>query len=876
MKNKKETCVFLLTAIACCFTQAVAGSDVPALKDVFKDYFLIGGALNRRVVMGQDPKAAEIAIRHFNTATPENDMKWSLIHPRPDQYNWEPADRFVEFCLKNEMVPIGHTLVWHSQVPDWVFQDDSGRPLTRQALLDRMQSHISAVVGRYKGRVKGWDVVNEALNDDGTMRDTPWYRIIGQGDPQQRYDHIAKAFEFAHKADPQAELYYNDYSLSTSRAKADAAAAIVRYLQSKGIRIDGVGMQMHASLTWPNVEDFEYAIKTLAATGVNVMITELDIRTRSRGYRGADISRIEREGSAESDAAAAELQKQLAEKYAEIFTVLVKYKEVIPRVTFWGVYDATSWIGGSPLLFDAQYQPKQAFYAVVNVVRGGTSAPNKPAQNPIIWADVPDVAAIRVGDTYYMASTTMHMSPGLPIMKSKNLVNWELIGYAYDTLTDNAALRLENGKNAYGAGSWAPCLRYHEGTFYATTFSSTSGRTHIYTTADIESGQWEEISFSPSLHDHSLFFDDDGRVYMLYGVGDLRLVELKPDLTGIKPDGFNEVVIRNASAVAGPNIGLPAEGSQMRKINGKYYVMNITWPRGGMRTQIVHRADTITGPYEGRVVLQDKGVAQGCLIDTPDGKWYALLFQDTGAVGRCPWLVPVRWEDGWPVLGIDGKAPITLDIEDNGQGLANIVASDEFDRAPGQPLPLAWQWNHNPDNRCWSMGERKGYLRLTTGRVDSDILQARNTLTQRTFGPVCSATTKLEVGRMKDGDCAGLIALQKRYGYVGVRMEGGRKSIVMVSAQSERPEEVQRIPLQQQTVYLKIDCDFRNRTDKAYFYYSLDGLQWTKIGSTLQMAYTLPHFMGYRFGLFNFATQTTGGFVDFDYYRISDKIALAD
>lgn len=510
------------------------------------------------------------------------------------------------------------------------------------------------------------------------------------------------------------------------------------------------------------------------------------------------------------------------------------------------------------------------------VLLAGDWVQAKPAQNPIIWADVPDVAAIRVGDTYYMASTTMHMSPGLPIMKSKNLVNWELIGYAYDTLTDNAALRLENGKNAYGAGSWAPCLRYHEGTFYATTFSSTSGRTHIYTTADIESGQWEEISFSPSLHDHSLFFDDDGRVYMLYGVGDLRLVELKPDLTGIKPDGFNEVVIRNASAVAGPNIGLPAEGSQMRKINGKYYVMNITWPRGGMRTQIVHRADTITGPYEGRVVLQDKGVAQGCLIDTPDGKWYALLFQDTGAVGRCPWLVPVRWEDGWPVLGIDGKAPITLDIEDNGQGLANIVASDEFDRAPGQPLPLAWQWNHNPDNRCWSMGERKGYLRLTTGRVDSDILQARNTLTQRTFGPVCSATTKLEVGRMKDGDCAGLIALQKRYGYVGVRMEGGRKSIVMVSAQSERPEEVQRIPLQQQTVYLKIDCDFRNRTDKAYFYYSLDGLQWTKIGSTLQMAYTLPHFMGYRFGLFNFATQTTGGFVDFDYYRIEDEIIDSD
>lgn len=497
------------------------------------------------------------------------------------------------------------------------------------------------------------------------------------------------------------------------------------------------------------------------------------------------------------------------------------------------------------------------------------------ARNPVVWGDVPDVAAIRVGDTYYMASTTMHMSPGLPIMRSKDLVNWELVGYAYDTLTENEALRLENGRNAYGRGSWAPSLRYHDGTFYASTFSSTSGRTHIYTTKDIENGPWKEAAFAPSLHDHSLFFDDDGRVYMLYGVGDLRLVELKSDLTGIQPDGFNEVVIPNASAVAGPNISLPAEGSQVRKIDGKYYVMNITWPRGGMRTQIIHRADKITGPYESRLILQDQGVAQGCLIDTPDGHWYALLFQDNGAVGRSPWLIPVKWEDGWPVLGVDGKALTTLDIDVSSQGLGNLVASDEFNRQPGEPLPLAWQWNHNPDHRYWSIGERSGYLRLTTGRVDSDVLQARNMLTQRTFGPASSATTKLEVGNMKDGDRAGLIALQRRYGFVGVKMEGGSKSIVMVSTQSNTPEEIESLPLSQQAVSLRIDCNFRNRTDKADFYYSLDGKTWTKIGTTLQMAYTLPHFMGYRFGLFNFATRSTGGFVDFDYYRVSDELVSA-
>jgi len=506
-----------------------------------------------------------------------------------------------------------------------------------------------------------------------------------------------------------------------------------------------------------------------------------------------------------------------------------------------------------------------------------------PARNPIIWADVPDVAVIRVVETYYMSSTTMHMSPGLPIMKSKDLVNWEMLNYAYDRLVENDAMNMENGQQCYGRGTWASSLRYHNGTYYVSTFSRTSGRTHIFTIQDIEKGDWKETSFEPSLHDHSLFFDDDGRVYMLYGVGDLRLVELKPDLTGIKEGGFNEVVIKNAIAVAGRNEGLRGEGSQLRKINGKYYVMNIIWPRGDIRTQIIHRADKITGPYEGKVILHDQGVAQGCLIDTPDGKWYAVLFQDNGSVGRSPWLVPVRWEDGWPVLGVDGKAPQTVDIDDKEEGLGNIVASDEFNRKPGDPLPLAWQWNHNPDNRFWSIGQRSGFLRLTTGRVDKDVLGARNMLTQRTFGPESTAITKIEVAKMKDGDCAGLIALQRRYGFVGVKMENGSKSIVMVSVKTDQsnqrgrrnqpsqPVEIESVPLSQSTVYLKIECDFRDRTDKAYFYYSMDGAMWTKIGSVLQMAYTLPHFMGYRFGLFNFATKTSGGFVDFDFFRIDNK-----
>ena len=495
--------------------------------------------------------------------------------------------------------------------------------------------------------------------------------------------------------------------------------------------------------------------------------------------------------------------------------------------------------------------------------------PRGLARNPIIFADVPDMAMVRVGDTYYMSSTTMHMSPGLPIMKSKDLVNWSLASYAYDILDDVDELNLANGKNTYGRGSWASSLRFHKGTFIVTTFAQTTGRTHIYTTKDIDKEPWKANSFKPALHDHSLFFDDDSRVYMLHAAGNLRLIELADDLSGIKPGGFDQVVIPNASAVAGPNIGLQAEGSQLLKHDGKYYVFNISWPKGGMRTVLIHRADKITGPYEGRVAFQDQGVAQGSLIDTPNGEWFAYLFQDHGAVGRIPYLVPVKWEDGWPVLGVDGKVPETLKLPASKGLMPGIVASDEFNSGK---LPLVWQWNHNPDNRLWSIKARPGFLRLTTGRVDGDFLQARNTLTQRTFGPEATAATALDVSQLKDGDFAGLGLLQKNYGQLGVKVEGAVKLLVMVNAGNGKPNEVERVPLRQNKVMLKVECDFRNRADKARFFYSLDGRAWTSIGDPLTLSYTIPHFMGYRFGLFNYATRTPGGHADFDFFRLTDKL----
>jgi beta-xylosidase len=448
------------------------------------------------------------------------------------------------------------------------------------------------------------------------------------------------------------------------------------------------------------------------------------------------------------------------------------------------------------------------------------------------------------------------------------------VNYAYDILDDVDALNLVNGKRAYGKGSWASSIRYHDGLFYVSTFAQTTGKTYVYSTKDIEKGPWKVSSFTPMLHDHSLFFDDDGRVYMISGGGRLRLTELTEDVSGLKPGGVDQIVITNASAPAGPNIGLNAEGSQLFKHDGKYYLFNITWPRGGMRTVVVHRADKLTGPWEGRVALQDKGVAQGSIIDTPNGEWFAYLFRDSGAVGRIPYLVPMKWVDGWPVIGVDGKVPDDLNLPANKSLIPGIVASDEFTRQPGErPLPLVWQWNHNPDNKLWSLTERPGFLRLTTGRVDGDIESARNTLTQRTIGPECSGVTALDVSHLKDGDFAGLVLFAKNYGIVGVEADGGTNYVVMVSAESNAPKEMERVPLTQPTVYLKAECDFKNQTDRAKFFYSLDGKSWTPVGGSLKMTYNLAHFMGYRFGLFNYATKTPGGHVDFDFFHITNALS---
>ena len=878
------------------------------------------------------------------------------------------------------------------------------------------------------------------------------------------------------------------------------------------------------------------------------------------------------------------------------------------------------------------------FAILLGFVPGMTAyAAGATVQNPFMWADVPDLDVIRVGNTYYMSSTTMHMNPGVPIMKSKDLVNWEIVNYVYDILGASDKQALVNGESEYGKGSWASSLRYHNGKYYVAFPSYTAGKTYIYQTTDIERGPWTYSALEGVYHDLSLLFDDDGRVYMVYGGGDIRAIELTADATAIKAGGLDKVIIPNASLVASTveNVGLPAEGTHIQKINGKYYVFNIAWPKNSGRVELVHRADSIDGVYTGKVALNNQGVAQGGIVDTPDGKWYGLLFGDRGSVGRIPYLVPVTWEDGWPIFGdvtdtgihadnvkfnivqsdefnqradrigayhtvVTNTTPVTtapstpldpgegkevlvnggfengltswsshdgatlsvtdavynsgehsllvtgrtgiasgpqqvltgkltaghiyhfsakvrydaeaapavkefhIDFQDGdwttikimgsktiakgqwgtiegtytipagttlNQPLiffetpwvptpdpnndlmdfhvddvsfvditpdTNIIKNGGFENgttswtshdgavlsvtgavynsgehsllvtgrtgiasgpqqvltgkltaghkyhfsakvrydaelAPatkefhidfqdgdwttirimgsgiitkgqwgtiegdytipagttldqpliffetpwvptpdpnndlmdfyvddisitditptdymqpieneynGSNLALVWQWNHNPDNTNWSLTDRTGYLRLATGRTSQGINDAKNTLTQRTFGPECSGNIAIDTSHMKDGDYAGLAAFQNHYGFVGVKMSGTSKSIIMMTGTSmvdgttpaDGPDEIASVPITQDRVYLKIDFDYKNQTDKAYFYYSLDGASWIKIGDTLQMGYSLTHFMGYRFGLFNYATKTAGGYVDFDYFRVNNRM----
>ncbi|MGD0017225.1 MAG: endo-1,4-beta-xylanase [Verrucomicrobiia bacterium] len=346
----------------------------PALKDAYKDYFLVGAALNEAQVSGTDSCEVALIKKQFNTISPENLLKWGLVHPEPNKYDFGPSDRYVEFGRENRMFIVGHNLVWHYETPTWVFQDDKGNPVDRDTLLARMREHILTVVGRYKGKIGGWDVVNEALDEDGTLRKSPWLRIIGE-------DYLLKAYQFAHEADPQAQLYYNDYLLENP-GKREGAIALIKKLQSQGIHIAAIGLQGHYNLNWPTTEDVGKTIQAFSSLGLKVMITELDIDVLppASHSQAAEIGmnfELQAKLNPYTNGLPDSVQQTLAKRYADLFAVFLKHRDSITRVTFWGVTDANSCLNywpvkgrtSYPLLFDRHCQPKPAFDAVVQAAR---------------------------------------------------------------------------------------------------------------------------------------------------------------------------------------------------------------------------------------------------------------------------------------------------------------------------------------------------------------------------------------------------------------------------------------------------------------------------------------------------------------------------
>ena len=513
-------------------------------------------------------------------------------------------------------------------------------------------------------------------------------------------------------------------------------------------------------------------------------------------------------------------------------------------------------------------------------------------KNPMLWADVPDPDVIRVGDTFYLVSTTMHLMPGGPIMASKDLKNWETVGYIFDKLTDSPKYDLQEG-TVYGRGQWATSLKYHDGKFWALLAPNepgSMGDTYIFTAEKAE-GPWTIHSRLRHFHDATLFFDEDGTPYVFFGTGEM--CQLTRDLKGVVEGSLRHYFQREAD-----ERGL-LEGTRVIKHNGTYYALLIShvYAPGRHRREVCYRTKDLNGTWEKNTVLEsDFGgfsyLAQGTIVDTEEGDWYGIMFQDRGGVGRVLTLSPVRWIDGWPQLGDEnGKVPETMRPYRSGMPEKGIVCSDDFS---GEKLGLHWEWNHNPIDNAWSLKERPGFLRLKTNRVVENLYLAPNTLTQRMEGPTCSGYIAMDISKMKDGDCAGLAAFNGDSGVLTIKKQG-KKSVLEMSEQkvslTDREKAVTNVEVKvietvdlsaafksqtskskSQIIYLRLDGDFRpGHHDVANFYYSLDGENWTKIGTeNYRMIFDYRRFfMGTKFGIFNYATKKAGGYVDVDEFVYS-------
>lgn len=495
--------------------------------------------------------------------------------------------------------------------------------------------------------------------------------------------------------------------------------------------------------------------------------------------------------------------------------------------------------------------------------------------NPVIAADFPDPDVIRVDSVYYMVNTTMFIFPGVTVLKSYDLVNWQYWCNAVQRFDFSKCYDLD-GCNRYGHGQWATSLKYHNGKFYLLFITLDEGG--FLCSATKPEGPWQIRKLTKGFYDPGLFFDDDGRIYVAHGYSKIYMTELDKNFAPVSKDSL---IIRG-------DIRKGLEGSHVYKINGYYYLYCTYGGLDGI--QVAFRSKNIYGPYEEKVVISEKthgpnfGIHQGALIETQTGEWWTMLFVDSGSFGRFPSLQPVTWEDDWPMVGINGHAIVTYKKPNVGKSwpVRILPTSDEFDTAR---LGMQWGWNHNPDPANWSLTENPGYLRLKTAKVVDSLPKARNTITQRMFAYYSDslasiATTKMDFSKMKEGDIAGLAVFQKPYAYIGVKKVNGKNYIIMVNNGKTIDSSVVEV----NTIYLRAGAVYGSGaahyfdgkaapgTGIASFSYSLDNQSFIEFGNELSMRFSLKIFTGNKFCLFNYATKTLGGYVGFDWFRTSAGI----
>jgi beta-xylosidase len=506
--------------------------------------------------------------------------------------------------------------------------------------------------------------------------------------------------------------------------------------------------------------------------------------------------------------------------------------------------------------------------------------------NPLLFDEFSDPDMIRVGDDFYLTGTTMHAMPGLPILHSRDLVNWDFVTYAMDKLDLGPAYRLENGQDVYGRGIWAPSFRYHAGTFYI--FSNVNGQTTQMFSAPSPKGPWTRTPMKRSFHDLSVLFDDDGKVYVIWGYQEIHLAELDASLTDIVPNSERIIIPKGAGM---------GEGSHFYKFNGQYVITSAEW--SGPFRMPAARSKSPFGPYEvnrsisqwedfgeeeGYRVKNTRGqpleltppnphakgglsMHQGGIIQTAKGDWWGWSMFEGNAVGRLTALSPVTWQDGWPYFGLPGnlgRTPRTWVKPDLPASAAHATyqRSDGFDAPALQPI---WQWNHVPVDSAWSLSERKGALRLHTLPA-AGFLQARNTLTQRAIGPQSTPTAELDASGMKPGDVAGLGLLNRPYSWLGV--ERGADGLTLLQT-DELGGVKARVPLHATHLWLRAAGDYTTNT--ARYSYSLDGRRFTPIGTPVALAYQLLTFQGVRYSLFAYNQNgQSGGQADFLSFALSE------